>query len=129
MYTLITIFYAALLGMGLMIVLKIREAKTGKPNLISRIGANTDHLFQSVFSACGHAFSYINKHTFKAIAYTAAFHILKYVRSIYVDIKDLFISNPHGKKLIDAVRGRGEVSDHGASFFLRRIAAAEERRK
>ena len=126
MYTLITIFYASLLGMGLMIVLKSREAKTGKPNLISRIGAGTDHVFQAIFSAWNRGFSYLNKHTFKAIAYAAAFHILKYIRGIYVEIKDLFISNPHGKKLIDAVRGRGEVSDHGASFYLRRITAHDK---
>ena len=53
--------------------------------------------------------------------------ILKASRTLYVEIKHRFISTTHGKKLIDAVRGRGEVSVHGASFFLRHLAADSKR--
>ncbi len=127
MYTLITIFYASLLAMTAMILLKRREVRTGKPSVVSRIGADTDHLFQAVFSLGSKAFSYLNKHTFIAIGHWIAFHILKHIRSVYVDLKHRFISNPQGKKLIDAVRGRGEVSDHGASFYLRRIAPEDNK--
>jgi len=128
MYTLIIIFYVSLVAMVAMLLLKRREVLTGRPSIVSKIGAGTDHIFQASFAAVGHGLSYFNRHTFKALAQIAAFHALKFVRRIYVEIKDRFISHPQGKKLIDAVRGRGEVSDTGASFYLRRIAADQPKR-
>lgn len=122
MYTLITIFYASLLGIILMIVLKRREVLTSKASIVSRVGAGTDHLFQAVFSSVNRTVSYVNKHTFIALAHIIAFYVLKNIRLVYVELKHRFISTSSGKKLIDAVRGRGEVSDHGASFYLRRIS-------
>ncbi len=121
MYSLITIFYISLIGSITMLLLKRHEVKTGRPTLVSRLGRGTDHIFQTVFSAIRRFVSYINKHTFIAIAHWIAFHMLKKTRNVYVEIKHRFISTPHGRKLIDAVRGRGEVKDHGASFYLRRI--------
>jgi len=41
---------------------------------------------------------------------------------VYVELKHLFMQNPHGKRMIDAVRGRGEVKHHGASFYLKMIS-------
>jgi hypothetical protein len=86
------------------------------------MGKKTDHIFQSVFTSIRRYASYMNKHTFIAIAHWIAFHILMRIRNVYVEIKHRFISTPHGKRLIDAVRGRGEVTDHGVSFYLRRIS-------
>ena len=128
MYTTITIFYISLAGMALMILLKRREQKTGVPSLVSKMGAGPDHFFQAVFSAVRRDLSYLNRHTAAAIGSWAAYHVLLGLRSIYVSVKSRFIANPHGKKLLDAVRGRGEVSDHGASFYLRRIAADEPKK-
>jgi hypothetical protein len=54
--------------------------------------------------------------------------VLKYVRGWYVELKHKFISTPQGKRMMDAVRGRGQVKDHGASFYLRRISAEEGRK-
>ncbi len=113
--------------MAAMILLKRREVMTGKPSIVSRIGSDTDHIFHAIFSAVGKALSYINKHTFAALAHLVAVFILKHVRNVYVHFKHRFISNPQGKKLIDAVRGRGEVTDHGASFYLRRIAPEDNK--
>ena len=127
LYTLITIFYGSFLAMGAMILLKKREVRTGHPSLVSRIGAGTDHIFHGIFASVGKGFSYLNKHTFRAIAHLIAFYVLKNVRKVYVEIKHRFIANPQGKKLIDAVRGRGEVTDHGASFYLRRIAPEDKK--
>ncbi len=127
MYTLITIFYASFLAMIAMILLKRREIATGKPSLVSRFGAGTDHVFQALFASVSRGFSYFNRHTFAALAHIAAFHALKRIRGVYVEIKHRFISNPQGKKLIDAVRGRGEIVDHGASFYLRKIAPEERK--
>jgi hypothetical protein len=122
MYTFIAIFYISIVGIFVMIVLKRKEIKSGKPNLVSRIGKGTDHICSSIIASVHRSISYFNRHTFVALANWIAYHILFRVRNIYVNIKDRFISNPHGKKLIDAVRGRGEVKSHGASFYLRRIS-------
>jgi preprotein translocase subunit SecG len=122
MYPLITIFYISLICIIIMLLLKRHEVKSGKPTIVNRMGRGTDHIFQSVFTAIRRFVSYMNKHTFIAIAHWIAFHLLKRTRNVYVEVKHRFISTPHGKKLIDAVRGRGEVKDHGASFYLRRIS-------
>jgi len=128
MYATITIFYVSLLGILLMIFLKRREVLSGKPSLMSKIGAGTDHVFAAIFASIKKGASYMNRKTFVAFMHWLAFYVLKAARSVYVEAKFRFISNPQGKKLIDAVRGRGEISDHGASFFLRRIADETPRR-
>ncbi len=122
MITLITIFYISLICMILMLLMKRREIMTGKQSIFSKIGANSDHIFNSVYMKARNILSYVNKHTFVALANWIAYHILLRVRKIYVEIKSKFLENPHGKKLIDAVRGRGDVKNHGASFYLRRIS-------
>jgi len=122
MYTLISIFYISLLGMIIMVLFKRHEVKTDKPSLISRLGQGSDHVFHALFGAVGKGISYINKHTFIAVAQWMTFHVLVRVRKVYVEVKHQALANPHGKKMIDAVRGRGEVRDHGASFYLRKIA-------
>ena len=128
MYTLIALFYAALVAMAVMVVSKRHEVKTGKPSVLSRLGRGSDHFFQVIFTAVGQTISYINKHTFIALAQWLAIHVLKYVRGWYVELKHKFISTPQGKKMMDAVRGRGQVKDHGASFYLRRIGESDARK-
>ena len=123
MITLISIFYVSLAAMIAMVLLKRREVKTGIPSLVSKVGAGSDYVFQAVYSTVRHGLSFINRRTFVALMQWLAFHALKGIRAFYVEIKHRFISTHHGKKLIDAVRGRGEVADHGASFFLRHLVA------
>jgi hypothetical protein len=125
MYTLISIFYGSFIGMIIMILFKRHEVMSGKPSLISRLGRGSDHLFQTIFSAVSSGLSYLNKHTFIAVAQWITFHILVHIRKVYVEIKHRALANPHGKRMIDAVRGRGEIKDHGASFYLRKIAEKE----
>lgn len=86
------------------------------------MGKKSDHIFHAFFSGISKSISYVNKHTFIAVAQWITFHILVRVRKVYVEVKHQTLANPHGKKMIDAVRGRGEVKDHGASFYLRKIA-------
>jgi hypothetical protein len=105
-----------------MILLKRHETKTGRPTIMSRLGRGSDNFFHMVFGLVLNAWSYINKHTFVALAHWIAFHILVHIRNIYVQIKSSFLATPQGKKMLDAVRGRGEVKNHGASFYLRRIS-------
>ena len=125
MYTLIIIFYGSLLGMVIMLVLKARESKSGKPSIISRMGRGLDSLFHTIFGAVGAAISFINKHTFIALAQWVAFHILVHIRKLYVELKHRALSNPHSRKVVDAVRGRSEVKKEGASFYLKRISNEE----
>lgn len=121
MYALIITFYISLLGIIAMLLFKRQELKSGKRSVVSRFGQETDHVFHSVFSSARKAFSYVNKRTFIVIAQWLAFHVLFHVRKVYVEAKDRALANPHSKKVIDAVRGRGEIQNHGASFYLRRI--------
>lgn len=128
MYTLISIFYISLLGIAGMILYKRHEVKSGHPTILSRLGQGSDHFFHTIFSTVSEVISYINKHTFIALAQWIAIHILKYIRSWYVEVKHRFISTPHGKKMMDAVRGRGQIKDHGASFYLRRLGESDSRK-
>ena len=122
MYTLIILFYVSFLFIIVMLWNKRGEIHTGHPSMASRLGTKTDHLFHKAHIIIKRGLSYINKHTFIALAQWMAFHVLVRVRKVYVQIKHHFISNPHGKRMIDAVRGRGEIKKHGASFYLRRIS-------
>ncbi len=122
MYTLVIIFYTSFAGIILMLLLKRHEARTGRPTIVSRLGRGSDRFFHGVFDGIGRFFSYLNRHTFTALGNWIVFHVLVRIRKIYVALKARFLAHPHGKKMIDAIRGRGEVRDHGASFYLRRIA-------
>lgn len=123
MYTLISIFYISILAMAVMLLLKRREVMTGKCSVVSEIGAGSDHIFQAVYGYAKRGIGYLNRHSLALVANWVAFHVLKGIRYVYVEIKSQTLANPHGKRLIDAVRGRGEVKNHGASFYLRRISA------
>lgn len=123
MYTLIIIFYIALTGIIAMILLKRNEIITGKPSFVSNLGKGSDEFFHKLWIAIRKGMSYFNRRTFILIAQWITYHVLFNIRKVYVEIKHHFISNPHGKKMIDAVRGKGEIKNHGASFYLRRISS------
>src|SRR3989344_1500721 len=87
MMTIIILFYISLLGMIYMIFLKSGEMNSGRRNILSRLGSGADHIFQSAFQSVGQGISYINKHTFIALAHWLAYHVLVRVRNVYVEIK------------------------------------------
>ena len=126
MYTTITIFYVSLAGIIAMVLLKRREVLTGERSLVSKLGEGSDHIFAAFFRGVRRFISYINKHTFIALAQWIAFHILVHVRNLYVEVKHLWLQNTHTKKVLDMVRGKGEVTKHGVSFYLRRISGEEK---
>lgn len=123
MYILIVTFYTSFLGSISMVLLKHRESKTGHPTILSRLGKGADYTFQGIFSKVRVFISYINRRTFIIIGQLIAFHVLLRIRGVYVEIKHRTLANPHGRKVLDAVRGRGEVKKHGASLYLRRISS------
>ena len=112
-----------------MILLKRREVTTGEQSFISKLGEGSDHIFAAIFRGIRRCISYINKHTFIALAQWVAFHVLVRVRKIYVEIKHQALQNTHSKKVIDMVRGKGEIKKHGASFYLRRISGEDKKNK
>ncbi len=122
MYTTIGIFYGSLLVMILMIALKGREVRTGHPSIISRMFTWSDHFFSAIFNYVREGISYINRHTFISLAQWVAYHVLRHIRAWYIEIKHRSLENPHSRKVIDAVRGRGEIRKHGASIYLKRIS-------
>ncbi len=105
-----------------MIYIKSQEVKTGKLSIFSRIFSDTDLFFNKLFESTKRGISYFNKHTFIVVSQWIAFHVLYRIRKVYVDVKHEALLNPHSRKVIDAVRGRGEVRKEGASFYLRRIS-------
>jgi hypothetical protein len=123
MYILISFFYISILAMAAMVLLKRRELATGRASLVSRVGAGTDHVFHATFATVRRGASYANRKNAVLFMHWIAFHILKAARTVYVAAKAKTLETPSGRKLLDAVRGRGEVRDHGASFYLRRISA------
>ncbi|MEI6396749.1 MAG: hypothetical protein WCO48_01605 [Candidatus Taylorbacteria bacterium] len=129
MYTTITIFYVSLVGIIVLILLKRREVLTGERSIVSRLGEGSDHVFAAFFRGIRRGISYINKHTFIALAQWLAFHVLVHVRKVYVEIKHIWLQNIHTRKVLDMVRGKGEIRKHGVSFYLRRISGEEEKKK
>ncbi|MFA6459055.1 MAG: hypothetical protein WCV79_01490 [Candidatus Paceibacterota bacterium] len=123
MYTEIILFYASFIGIVGMVLLKQRELSTGNKSIISKIGAKSDDVFNAIFYAARKALSYMNRRTAITLVQWVAYHALLRIRRVYVEIKHRALMNPHSKKVIDAVRGRGQVQTHGASFYLRRISS------
>lgn len=105
-----------------MIMIKRREVLSGQRTNLSSLGSSLDNTLHNLSQRIRLGIRYFNRKTLFAIFNILAYHVLLRVRKIYVEIKHRTLLNPHGKKLIDAVRGRGEVRNHGASFYLRRIS-------
>ena len=122
MYFLISIFYISLLGIITMILIKRSELKKGKNSLSSRIGMLLEKYLLSIHHSVVYFIKLFNRRTFVALIQYLTYHILFRVRKVYVEIKHRILLNPHGKRMIDAIRGRGEIKNHGASFYLRRIS-------
>lgn len=123
MYFAIALFYISCIGIVAMVLLKRHEVKSGHANIVSRLGRRTDAFFVRIYNVINSGVSRLDKHTFIGMAQWVAYHVLVHVRNVYVEIKHKALVNPHGRKVIDAVRGRGEVRNHGASFYLRRISS------
>lgn len=119
MYLLIITFYISLIGIIAMILIKRGEIKKGKSFLAE---SSIEKRLVKIYTEIVKFFKMFNKHTFIALSQYITFHLLFRIRKVYVEMKHRVLLNPHGKRMIDAVRGRGEVKNHGASFYLRRIS-------
>lgn len=122
MYILISIFYISLIGIIAMIFIKRAEMKNGELSLADKIESSVEVALSNIYAKIVAYSKLLNRQTFVALVQFLTFHVLLRIRNIYVNIKHRTLQNPHGKRMIDAVRGRGEIKNHGASFYLRRIS-------
>ncbi|MDB5259566.1 MAG: hypothetical protein JWO73_774 [Candidatus Taylorbacteria bacterium] len=120
----IIIFIIALLGIVGMIFLKMQQLKTGQKSVLSKLGEGGDHHVHAAYDKVKFFLSHINKRTGIALMQWIAFHILSWVRNLYLRIREKAHRHPHSKKVIDMVTGRGEVSKNkGSSFYIKHIAS------
>jgi hypothetical protein len=97
------------------------EISAGKQSIIAKIGSDIDHIFEKIEFIARDILKKINRKSFIVLLQWIGFYLLYPVRKIYVELKHRALINPHSKKVIDAVRGRGEIRKVGVSAYLRRI--------
>ncbi len=118
----IIIFAVSLLGMIVMIIFRTLDIERKQESWISLILNKTDHFVFGIFKKIESWVSYINKHTAIALVQWIAYHILSVIRRLYLWIHGKAHAHPHSKKVIDMVRGKGEIKESGgASFYLKKI--------
>lgn len=120
-------FYISLAGIFGMLGLKISEIRSGKKTWISRVAEKTDVFVWKSYLAIKKALSYINKKSAVALMQWIAYHILSWLRNAYIWAHRKAHAHPPSKRVIDMVRGRGEIRKNGGvSFFLKSISSEDE---
>lgn len=123
------LFILSLLGIILMIYLKFFELRTGKELLISKISSNTNHIVHDYFVKVKKFISYFNRKTALALIQWIAYHILSWVREMYIKLRKLAHMHPPSKKVLDMVRGKGEVNmNKGSSIYLKMISSEGDKK-
>ncbi len=94
------------------------------------VSEKVDHKIRGAFGGVRTFFSYFNRKSAVALLQWIAYHILSWIRSMYLWIQEKAHAHPPSKKVIDMVRGKGEVdTTGGASFYLKNLAPKEEGKK
>ena len=115
-------FILSFLGIIAMTWLKAHELRTNKKFWIALLAEKTDHRVQAVYQKGRTYASYFNRRSAVALLQWIAYHILSWARSFYIAIHRKAHAHPPSKKVIDMVRGKGQVEKAGgASFYLKRI--------
>lgn len=116
-------FYISLLGILGMIGFKMSEKRTGKKSWISKIADKTNDRVHGYFNALRKFLSYINRRSALALVQYIAYHILSWARNLYIWAYKKAHAHAPSKKVIDMVRGRGEIKRNGgSSFYLKSIS-------
>lgn len=111
-----------------MIGIKTAEINSGKKSWLSRLTDVTNLSMHNAYMWIKKVLSYVNKHNAIALTQWIAYHILSRIRQLYIILHKKAHAYPHSKKVIDMVRGKGEVNKNGgASVYLKRISEDEER--
>lgn len=117
-------FFISFLGIIFMIWFKSYELKVGKRLILAHLAQKTDLKIHLAYQATRTYLSYFNRKSAVALVQWMAYHILSWARSFYILIHRKAHAHPPSKKVIDMVRGRGQVErGGGASFYLKRIGS------
>ena len=99
------------------------EIRSGRKSWISRIADRTNHRVHDVFDWIKKSISYINRKSAIVLIEWIAYHILSGVRKVYIWAYNKVHAHPPSKRVIDMVRGKGEVNRNGgSSIFLKKIS-------
>lgn len=121
--TFIVAFYISVLGIVIMLVLKNRELSLGKQSFVARLGSRTDSTVHDVWGKFRYYMAHVNATNAIGSVQWVAFHFLSFLKKMYIKIHEMAYGNPHSKKVIDMVKGRGVEHTRGAaSFFLKKIS-------
>ncbi len=116
-------FYVSILGIIGMITFKASEIRSGKKSWIFRIADSKNHIIHNLFDTIKKQASYVNRKNAIALIQWIAYHILSWARETYIWAYKKAHAHPPSKKVIDMVRGKGEVRKKGGvSFYLKRIS-------
>lgn len=109
-----------------MITLKARRLKLDVRSQFSFVSEKVDHKIRDIFHDIRVFISYFNRKSAVALVQWIAYHVLSWARKVYMWGYDKAHAHPHSKKVIDMVRGRGDIENiGGASFYLKRITPEE----
>ncbi len=113
-----------------MFVFKYYELKSGKQSFITKISSKTNHISHNIFVNTKKFISYFNRKTALALIQWIAYHILSWVREMYIKLRRLAHMHPPSKKVLDMVRGKGEIDKNkGSSIYLKMISSDESKIK
>jgi hypothetical protein len=109
-----------------MLGLKVAEIRSNKKTLISKIAEKTDDTVWKYYINTKKILSYINRKSAIALIQWIAYYILSWARRAYIWAHRKAHAHPPSKKVIDMVRGRGEIKKNGGvSFFLKSISSED----
>src|SRR3989344_1831823 len=116
-------FFASFVGSIGMISVKYFELKTGKKLWFALLVQRHDNMVHKAYSGVRKFFSYFNKHNAILFIQWIIVSILSWIRSFYIWVRAKAHAHPPSKKVIDMVRGKGNiVNNGGASFYLKKIS-------
>ena len=116
-------FYVSFLGILGMVWVKMAEIRSGNKSWISKLADKTNHKVRDYYYSIRKFISYINRKSALALVQWIAYHILTWARNAYIWAYKKAHAHAPSKKVIDMVRGRGEINRNGgSSFYLKSIS-------
>lgn len=120
-------FYVSLAGILGMLWFKAMEVRSGKTNWFLRVVNVMNHKVHDGYVWIVKQIRLINKRTAIALVEWIAYHILSWAREVYIWAHKRAHAHPSSKRVIDMVRGKGEVKKNGGvSFYLKSISEGED---
>lgn len=117
------IFFLSFAVIIAMIFFKALEIKKGKVSPFVAVTKKVDPLVRREYHRARSFISYFNRRSAVALIQWIAYHVLSWARSCYIWMHRKAHAHPPSKKVIDMVRGRGDVDGvGGASFYLKKIS-------